>query len=1346
MVPSDIATAQVPTVVPGVPNVTRTAGEILSGLNEPNQGRTAIIAYHNGVLYTVPELPSSQPGSDFQVRSWDLSDPTAPVVTGTFGVSPMPINAHGYLKTGDYLSVGANWPPEAPWSFRYDTPGANTRTENPELLCAGVRGCLFQPFFVSPTLWSYGDIVNEPATLQRDWVEMGSFEHLDETGVIGHPFLLGDLIIFASDQSRTGVATWDVSDPANPVLLDVLTNGGPGGYWPELWGGNGKLYVVFPYNSNGNGIRVVDATDPSDLQFVADQPLGGDDAMYVQFQDEYAFVGSHKVDMRTFQSVLDLDGANTVRPNDNGVGIDTSQFALPIGNLLVTGGIGANQGMAIWAHQSAPDTRGPSVGFHIPQAGRTNYPLDLPLSFLIHETLETPTIVNGKSFIVRPMGGSPIAGSLTFAFDDILTFAPDAPLLPNTTYEVVFPAGLIRDAAGNGIEGYSFSFSTGSNVGGNAPPDITSLTASIYPVPPGDPVTMTASATDDSDTPELRFDFGDGSPKTAWSTTTSAQHSYTEAGHYQVTVQARDGDGSLAARSTTVTVLVPPIGPFPTHSSPIACDVAARTIWSVNPDNDTVTRLDADDLTADLEVSVCDDPRAIARTAQNQAWVSCRDDDRIYVLDAAGGFVDSIDLGYGSGPAGLAVSPAGTTAFVALQHRGQLVRFDTATRNETGRLDLGPRPRAVAVSGNGSDVYVTRLLSPRHHAEVWEVDATTMTLQRTLEIRKFGGHENRDGTAAGRGTLNYLTGITLSLDGQSAWVVGNKPNTERGLLFFHDLDQDNTVRNVAVQIDLASGDVINALDIDNSDSASALAFSPFGDYLFVTLQGNNEIVIFDALALDSSTGLGSLVTRVEVGDAPQGLCVDPDTNRILVKDFLGRTVTALDATNFFAQGTKNLPASAVATVSSEALAPSVLTGKRIFYNATDPRMSAEGYVSCASCHLDGGHDGRSWDFTGRGEGLRNTTSLRGRGGMDHGNVHWSANFDEIQDFEHDIRGPFGGSGFMEDADFAATDTPLGPPKAGLSADLDALAAYVASLGQATVPRSPFRQADGSTTAEANLGRQLFVSQGCGTCHSGSAFADSTLGTETLHDVGTLGTVSGQRLGGPLGGIDTPTLLGLWNTEPYFHDGSAQTLEDVFRIAGGTLYPAEEATPSNGGRIIDTYVELNNDDVVRGRAYGEVQSSGAALTFDVDGGSGGPAQIAIRYSRGYNTLTELWVNGVLQDTFVPPATGNDPLWRHTNWAPLRFDINLQPGPANTIALVAAQQSNLSVDDLIVATADDLAAAEPHRRVLALSQNDQDALLAYLRQLDDSESGNPFEANIFGDGFESGNTSAWSATVD
>ena len=102
--------------------------------------------------------------------------------------------------------------------------------------------------------------------------------------------------------------------------------------------------------------------------------------MYAQFQDEYAFIGDHKIDLRTFQSVLDLHGATVAHTSGGGVGIDTSQFALPIGNLLVTGGVGEHQGMAVWAHQAAPDSRGPSVGFHIPRAGQTNYPAGSPIT------------------------------------------------------------------------------------------------------------------------------------------------------------------------------------------------------------------------------------------------------------------------------------------------------------------------------------------------------------------------------------------------------------------------------------------------------------------------------------------------------------------------------------------------------------------------------------------------------------------------------------------------------------------------------------------------------------------------------------------------------------------------------------------------------------------------------------------------------------------------------------------------------------------------------------------------------------------------------------------------------
>ena len=334
--------------------------------------------------------------------------------------------------------------------------------------------------------------------------------------------------------------------------------------------------------------------------------------------------------------------------------------------------------------------------------------------------METFTIVNGTTFIVQPLGGSPIAGQLIFAFDDILTFTPDQPLQADTTYEVILPEGGIKDAAGNGMEAYSFTFSTGSSVGGNSPPVVNTFTSSAHPAPPGQTVTLSATATDpEADPIEYRFDFGDGSPRTAWSAATSAPHVYAAAGHYQASVQVRDDSGSLATDILTVTVVTPPVGPLPTHSSPLVCDESGRRVWTVNPDNGTLTALHADTLVKVLEVAACADPRSLAISSQDEIWITCHDSDRLRVLDSNGSLVTEIPTGYGSAPHGIAFSPDGSNAFVSLQGSGRLKRYDATTRLETGSLDLGPTPRAVAVTGDGSRVLVTRFISPRNHAEVW---------------------------------------------------------------------------------------------------------------------------------------------------------------------------------------------------------------------------------------------------------------------------------------------------------------------------------------------------------------------------------------------------------------------------------------------------------------------------------------------------------------------------------------------------------------------------------------------------------------------------------------------------
>jgi hypothetical protein len=283
----------------------------------------------------------------------------------------------------------------------------------------------------------------------------------------------------------------------------------------------------------------------------------------------------------------------------------------------------------------------------------------------------------------------------------------------------------------------------------------------------------------------------------------------------------------------------------------------------------------------------------------------------------------------------------------------------------------------------------------------------------------------------------------------------------------------------------------------------------------------------------------------------------------------------------------------LSTVAVEKLAPAVLRGKQLFYDARDTRLALDAYLSCAACHNDGGHDGRVWDLTGLGEGLRNTISLRGRGGV-QGMLHWSGNFDEVQDFEGQIRTLSRGTGLMTDAAFnqGTRSQPLGDPKAGISADLDALAAYVESLQVADA--SPNRLASGAMSTTAAAGRPIFQRE-CQFCHGFDEFTDSP--ARLLHDIGTLKPSSGQRLGKSLLGLDTPGLRGSWATPPYLHDGSAATLD-----AAILAHPNVNLTAAERTRVAAFVRELGDEEPVvppvqglYGQYFGNPTLTGRALS-------------------------------------------------------------------------------------------------------------------------------------------------------
>lgn len=830
------------------------------------------------------------------------------------------------------------------------------------------------------------------------------------------------------------------------------------------------------------------------------------------------------------------------------------------------------------------------------------------------------------------------------------------------TFNVVATAS---DGVNADTESFTWVVSQGPAYTLNTPP----------PPPPavaGGTVTYTATVTGGSGI-QFRWDFDDGTPVTAFSSAPTITHQFNQPGIYYVSVTARDGGGALQTTTLVQRVHWPLTANRPVASTNLMFEdraAGADRFWVINQDHNSVSVFNANTNVKQKTVTVGTAPRSIAMTPAGEVWVTNRDGFSISVVDPVSlAEIRKIALPFASQPYGLVAAPTGGSMFVVLEGSGRLLRLNGTTGAVESSVDVGTRVRHLSMSADGARIYVSRFITPPLPGE------STASVQTQIAGQPVGGeivvvnpasmsvldtivlsHSDKpDSENQGRGVPNYLGPLTISPDGRSAWVPSKQDNVRRGIRRDgQPLNFQNTVRAISSRVDLAAGAETHAsrLDHDNSGLATAIAYDRQGIYMFVALESSRQVAIVDVHG-------GRELARLGVGRAPQGLAVAADGNRLYVNNFLDRTVGIYDLRELLEEGVVSLPLVATRIAhGGEKLSAEVLQGKRLFYDALDTRLALHAYISCASCHNDGGHDGRVWDLTGFGEGLRNTVSLRGRAGA-QGSLHWSNNFDEVQDFEGQIRALAGGTGLMTNAQFNAgtRSEPLGDPKAGISADLDALAAYVKSLG--SFPSSPLRNADGSLTSAATAGKSLFVSKNCSSCHGSTAFTTSAAGNP--QDIGTINADSGNRLGEPLTGIDIPTLRDAWATAPYLHRGSAATLgEAISAHAGVSLTTGELANlaayvaeiggqePAPGSAGGGGGGTPNSGTGLRGLYFNNLALSGSpvltrveAVNFGWASGSPGTGVNSNQFSVRWSGLVEATATGTYQ--FQTRANDGVRLW-------------------------------------------------------------------------------------------------------
>jgi hypothetical protein len=399
--------------------------------------------------------------------------------------------------------------------------------------------------------------------------------------------------------------------------------------------------------------------------------------------------------------------------------------------------------------------------------------------------------------------------------------------------------------------------------------------------------------------------------------------------------------------------------------------------------------------------------------------VSCASDARVAIVDASTREVSFVALPRGSRPQGV-IALDGARLAVALQGTGELALL--VAEGSTFRVDrilsAIDDARALTLLPDGR-VVVSRWRSPDGGGELAVLDLASgarSVVRLAVDPPDRLGHRDRRGAQLPRVARGLADGRLLLVASLQAAIGEGTYRAGRALRF------ETTVRAALSFVEvpeLAGGELVEDFgrrrQFDNRGFASAVAFSERGDFAYVATRGNRTIERYDVLA---DTTSGSLQ---DLGYAIQGLALMG--SRLFVDASLSRTLRVLSLDGRDALETVSMHA----TVAVEPLAPAILRGAQLFNDSADPRLSRDGYIACAHCHLDGLDDHRVWDFTDRGEGLRNTVDLSGRMGEGHGPIHWSGNFDELEDFENDIRNAFGGTGLLDDADYAAhADTWVSP--------------------------------------------------------------------------------------------------------------------------------------------------------------------------------------------------------------------------------------------------------------------------------------------------------------------------------
>ena len=391
-----------------------------------------------------------------------------------------------------------------------------------------------------------------------------------------------------------------------------------------------------------------------------------------------------------------------------------------------------------------------------------------------------------------------------------------------------------------------------------------------------------------------------------------------------------------------------------------------------------------------------------------------------------------------------------------------------------------------------------------------------------------------------------------------------------------------------------------------------------GTQFFIVSRGGNYVLRATTPDENTPLSIGAPNTvRIQTGNIPTGIVLNKNATRAYVNNSVNMSVSILDLTNNTVI-TRDVPSSTPPEPGSHAHAALVgklvfftalgvpdnqLVGVPV--RDIEPRLfrgkqSNNAWSTCASCHPQGLADGVTWIFA---DGPRQSIPLDGlyskiNGAHDARINNWSAARDSVTDFNNNSRNVQCGTGFSGGVTNPALCPPFGSGVVNPNIfDHGISQGASQALDMETLWTQTVRALNHPQPADVTPGRDVF-STNCAGCHGGAkwtksqvlylnnpavvtglarnapglnlvgtqmvSFTDMAVDGNTLfflNDVGTFNAASPieirQNGAASLGalGFNVPSLLGVASHQPYFHNGSAQTLPDVFtthQLGGGTI--------------------------------------------------------------------------------------------------------------------------------------------------------------------------------------------------